>query len=98
MDSYPLKPEHMRAPDHLTKGEVQKSLDELDSKIKTLKARVNATTADSNNTYQEHIAGLERKKELILQKMGDPSNEQQHWNDLHSNINDLHKDADNMIR
>ncbi|MCX2740219.1 hypothetical protein [Pontibacter anaerobius] len=88
----------MRAPDHLTKGEVQKSLDELDKKITTLKARVNATAADSNHTYHEHIAGLERKRELIVQKMGDPSNEQQHWSDLHKNISNLHNDADNMIK
>ncbi|WP_299754528.1 hypothetical protein [uncultured Pontibacter sp.] len=98
MDNYPIKPENMRAPDHLTKGEVQKSLDELDNKIKTLKGRINATAADSNHTYHEHIAGLERKRELIIQKMGDPSNEQQHWKDLHNNINDLHSDADNMIK
>lgn len=88
----------MRAPNNLTKGEVQKSLDELDSKIKTLRGRLNATTADSNNTYQEHIAGLERKRELIVKKMGDPNNQQQHWNDLHHNISDLHNEADNMIK
>lgn len=88
----------MRAPDHLTKGEVQKSLDELDNKIKTLKARAHATTADSNHTYHEHIAGLERKRELIIQKMGDPNNDQQHWSSLHSNIHDLHNDADDMMK
>ena len=90
----------MRAPEHLTKGEVQKSLDELDNKIKTLKARVNATTADSNHTYHEHIAGLERKRELIVQKLGDPNSNQnqQHWSDLHHNISDLHNDADNMMK
>lgn len=88
----------MRAPEHLTKGEVQKSLDELDSKIKTLKARVNATAADSNHTYHEHIAGLERKRELIVQKMGDPNNNPQHWNKLKDNISHLHNDADNMMK
>ncbi|SFG09732.1 sll1863 family stress response protein [Pontibacter chinhatensis] len=98
MDNYPLKPENMRVPEHLTKGEVQKSLDELDNKIKTLKARVNATTADSNHTYHEHIAGLERKRELILQKMGDPNNNEQHWSDLHKNIGNLHNDADGLMK
>lgn len=88
----------MRAPEHLTKGEVQKSLDELDNKIKTLKARVNATTADSNHTYHEHIAGLERKRELIVQKMGDPNSDSQHWNKLKDNISNLHNDADSMMK
>ncbi|TPE42823.1 sll1863 family stress response protein [Pontibacter mangrovi] len=95
MDNYPIKPEHMRAPDNLTKGEVQKSLDELDNKIKTLKARVNATAADSNHTYHEHIAGLERKRELITRKMGEQHN---NWSDLRNNINSLHNDADNMMK
>ena len=93
-----MKPENMRVPEHLTKGEVQKSLDELDNKIRTLKARVNATTADSNHTYHEHIAGLERKRELILQKMGDPNNNEQHWSDLHKNIGNLHNDADGLMK
>lgn len=98
MDTYPLKPENMRAPDGLTKGEVQKSLDELENKIRTLRGRLNATTADSNNTYQEHIAALERKRELIMEKMEDKNNQQQHWQDLHHNINNLHNEADNMLR
>ncbi|SFU52701.1 hypothetical protein SAMN04487941_1315 [Pontibacter akesuensis] len=98
MDRYPLKPEHMRAPEHLTKGEVQKSLDELDHKIKTLKGRLNATTADSSNNYQQHIEALEKKRALIAQKIGDSQNESQHWKDLHDNIGNLHNDADNMLK
>ncbi|GAB3819147.1 hypothetical protein [Pontibacter rugosus] len=98
MDRYPLKPENMRAPNHLTKGEVQKSLDELDSKIKTLQGRLNATTSDSSNTYQEHIEALERKRTLIAQKVDDPSNQSQHWHDLHDNISNLHNDADSMMK
>lgn len=98
MDTYNMKPENMRAPDGLTKGEVQKSLDELDSKIKTLRGRLNATTAGSSNTYQEHITALERKRELIVDKMGDPNNQQEHWNSLHRNIYDLHSEADNMLK
>ncbi|MFD2513469.1 hypothetical protein ACFSRY_06290 [Pontibacter locisalis] len=98
MDTYNLKPENMRAPNHLTREEVQKSLEELDSKIKTLRGRINATTADSNNTYHEHIAALERKRELIASKMNESDDTQQKWQDLHNNINNLHNDADNIIK
>ncbi|WP_439881974.1 hypothetical protein ACSX1A_02190 [Pontibacter sp. MBLB2868] len=97
MDTYNLKPEHMKAPDHLTREEVQKSLEELDHKIKTLRGRVNATTSDSNNTYHEHIAALEKKRELIAGKINDTDESQQKWQDLNSNINNLHNDADNII-
>ncbi|WP_276496500.1 hypothetical protein [Pontibacter litorisediminis] len=88
----------MRAPDHLTKGEIQKSLDELDSKIKTLKARVNATAADSNHTYHEHIAGLERKRALIASKMDKAEDSQTTWQDLRDGLDDLNKDLDNMFK
>jgi hypothetical protein len=97
MDTYKLNPDHMRAPDHLTREEVQRSLDELDSKLKTLRGRVNATTAESSHTYHEHIAALERKRELIAGKMGDSDESQQKWKDLHGNLGNLHNDADNII-
>lgn len=97
MDNYPLKPENMRAPNHLTRAEVQKSLDELDSKIKVLKGRANATTADSNNTYHEHIAALERKRELIAQKMNDKDQNTSTWQDLRSGIDKLKNDIDNFF-
>ena len=38
MDTY-KKPEHMRAPENLSAADIKKSLEELDNKIKTLKAR-----------------------------------------------------------
>ncbi|MDX5420110.1 MAG: hypothetical protein LPK14_12790 [Hymenobacteraceae bacterium] len=98
MDTYPFKPEHMRAPNHLTREEVQKSLDELDSKIKTLRGRINATTADSNHTYHEHVAALERKRELIAQKINDTDENPKKWQDLHGNISNLHNDADNIFK
>lgn len=97
MDTYKLNPEHMRAPENLSREEVQKSLDELDHKIKTLRGRINATTADSNHTYHEHIAALERKRELIAGKIDDTDNSDQKWRDLHSNLGNLHNDADNII-
>lgn len=97
MDNYPLKPEHMRAPGNLSRQEIQKSLDELDSKIKTLKARANATTADSNHTYHEHIAGLEKKRELIASKMASAEDTHSTWQDLQNGINGIKKDIENFF-
>lgn len=97
MDNYPLKPESMRAPDNLSLEEVQRSLDELDNKIKVLKGRVNATTADSNNTYHEHIAALERKRELIAQKMDTKEQNTSTWQDLRNGIDKLKNDVDNLF-
>ncbi|MFD2245629.1 hypothetical protein [Pontibacter ruber] len=97
MDTYHLKPEHMRAPNHLTREEIQKSLDELDGKIKILKGRVNATTADSNHTYHEHIAALEAKRELIAQKLGDEEDTQSKWTDLREGLDKLKNDITNLF-
>jgi chromosome segregation ATPase len=98
MDTYNLKPEHMRAPSHLSREEVQKSLDELDNKIKILKGRVNATTADSNNTYHEHIAALEAKRELIAQKLGDQEDTENKWQGLKDGLDNLRKDMDDLFK
>jgi len=76
---------------------VQRSLDELDNKIKVLKGRANATTADSNNTYHEHIAALEKKRELVAQKMNDKDQSSSTWSDLSNGINNLKKDIDNFF-
>jgi chromosome segregation ATPase len=97
MDTYHLKPENMRAPNNLTREEIQKSLDELDAKIKILKGRVNATTADSNNTYHEHIAALETKRELIASKLGDTEDSESKWQNLRDGLNNLKKDMDNLF-
>ena len=98
MDTYNLKPEHMRAPNNLTREEIEKSLGELDSKIKTLKARVNATAADSNHTYHEHIAALETKRELIANKLGDQEDSQSKWQGLKDGLDNLRKDMDNLFK
>lgn len=87
----------MRAPNHLSREEVQKSLEELDNKIKVLKGRANATTADSNNTYHEHIAALEKKRELIAQKMGDNEPDSSTWQDLRNGIDKLRNDVDKFF-
>ena len=98
MDTYNLKPEHMRAPDNLSREEIQKSLDELDSKIKTLRAKVNATTADSNHTYHEHIAALEKKRELIANKLNDTEDTQDKWQNLRSGLDNLKNDIENLFK
>ncbi|NDK56641.1 sll1863 family stress response protein [Pontibacter fetidus] len=98
MDTYNLKPEHMRAPDNLTREEIQKSLDELDGKIKTLRAKVNATTADSNHTYHEHIAALEKKRELIANKLNDTEDTQDKWHNLRSGLDTLKNEIENLFK
>ena len=97
MDTY-KKPEHMRAPDNLTAVEIKKSLEELDNKIKTLKARVNATDSDSNHNYHEHIAALEVKRTKIAEKMSSPEMQTQSaWDEIKKNINNLGDDLRNLI-
>ncbi|WP_205502092.1 hypothetical protein [Rufibacter psychrotolerans] len=90
MDTYNLKPEHMRAPEHLNENEIRQSLHELDSKIKVLQGRANATTADSNNTYHKHIAALEAKRALIAQKLDNTSGHTEStWQDIKKGLDDL---------
>ena len=98
MDHYPLKPEHMKAPAHLTRAEIQQSLDELDSKIKVLKGRANATAADSNHTYHEHIAGLERKRELIASKLATAEDSQSTWQELREGLDNLKNDITKLFK
>ena len=96
MNSYPPKPENVRAPEHLSQNEIRKSLEELDGKIKILQARAHATTADSNHTYHEHIAALERKRSLIAEKLeasgsdNDPNSST--WSDIKNGIDSLTSD------
>jgi len=98
MDHYPLKPEHMKAPAHLTRAEIQQSLDELDSKIKVLKGRAHATAADSNHTYHEHIAGLERKRELIASKLAAAKDNQSAWQELRDGLDNLRSDITKLFK
>lgn len=98
MDTYNLKPENMRAPENLSAKEFRQALDELDNKIKTLKARVQATTADSHHTYHEHIAALEAKRALIAEKLESPEMQSQSaWDEIKKNINNLGDDLRNLI-
>src|SRR5215217_6658207 len=94
MDHYPLKPDNMRAPAHLSRAEIEQSLEELDSKIKVLQGRAHATTADSNHTYHQHIAALERKRGLIADKLNATGNDNNHstWTDIKNGIDNLAND------
>ena len=56
--STPVNP---RAP-RLSESDLRQALDELDAKIQTLHNRVQATTAGSANTYQQHADALETKR------------------------------------
>lgn len=90
MDTYPLKPENMRAPAHLNEKEIRQSLEELDAKIKVLKGRANATAADSHHTYHEHIAALEAKRNLIAGKLSDTSKATDStWTEIKHSLEDL---------
>ncbi|WP_225986432.1 hypothetical protein [Rufibacter sp. LB8] len=90
MDTYNLKPENMRAPAHLNAQEVKKSLEELDSKIKVLQAKLNGTTADSNHTFHEHIAALEAKRALIAQKLdGSETASDSAWAEIKRHVEEL---------
>ena len=98
MDTYNLKPENMRAPAHLSESEIRKSLDELDHKIKTLKAKLQATTADSNHTFHEHIAALEAKRSLIAEKLNSPEQKTQTaWDEIKKKIDNLGDDLRGLI-
>jgi DNA-binding transcriptional MerR regulator len=90
MDTYNLKPENMRAPEHLNEKEIRQSLDELDAKIKVLHGRAHATTADSQHTYHEHIAALEAKRALIAQKLDNTSGASEGtWQDIKNSLEEL---------
>lgn len=98
MDHYPLKPENMRAPAHLSRTEIQQSLEELDGKIKILRGRANATASDSKHTYHEHIAGLEQKRALLVSKLAQSDEKgQDWWDELRKGVDNLKNDIKKMF-
>ncbi len=95
MNSYPPKPENVRAPENLSTNEIRKSLEELDNKIKVLQGRAHATTVDSNHTYHEHIAALEKKRALIAEKLNQSNDNDagsSTWTDIKNSIESLTND------
>ncbi|OON67210.1 hypothetical protein [Hymenobacter sp. CRA2] len=102
--TYTPNPDHMRAPSHLSRTELQQALEELDSKIKMLHARANATTADSPHHYHEHIAALEVKRRKLGEQLGttdsaeDPADEHGSvWTDLKRGIDTLREDISKLL-
>lgn len=88
----------MRAPERLSRADIQKSLEELDAKIKVLQGRAHATAAHSHHTYHEHIAGLEKKRALIAEKLGTTQDEESStWTDLKSKLAHLKDEVRNML-
>lgn len=88
----------MRAPAHLSRAEIKQSLEELNNKIKVLQGRAHATTADSNHTYHEHIAGLEKKRALLVQKLETTQDESSStWSDIKSSLQNLKDEIRKML-
>ncbi|WP_019947890.1 hypothetical protein [Hymenobacter aerophilus] len=63
-------PDHIRVPAYLSAADLQRALDELDTKIQTLHRRAHATVAGSTATYQQHAEALEAKRARLLDKLG----------------------------
>jgi hypothetical protein len=99
--SYTPNPDHMRAPSHLSENELRQALDELDSKIKMLSARANATTANSPHHYHEHIAALEVKRGQLARQLGSPEARGEHsgsvWTEIKRGIDTLRDDISKLI-
>lgn len=62
-------PDHMRVPATLSAENLHQALTELDTKIKTLHNRANATTAGSQATYQQHAQALEAKRARLVERL-----------------------------
>ncbi|GAB2954359.1 hypothetical protein GCM10027048_19690 [Hymenobacter coalescens] len=103
--TYVPNPDHMRAPHHLSTAELQQALEELDSKIKTLHARANATTANAPHHYHEHIAALEVKRRQLGEQLGaadqgshpDDDRSGSVWTDLKRGIDTLREDISKLF-
>jgi predicted nucleic acid-binding Zn-ribbon protein len=94
MENFPLKPEQVRAPNHLSPSEIRKSLEELDSKIKVLQGRANATAADSHHTYHQHIAALEAKKQKLRERMVTTADDSvDTWKEIRNGLDLIWKDV-----
>lgn len=107
--SYPPAPNHMRVPEHLSEAALHQALEELNSKIKTLRNRAHATTATSQHTYHQHIAALEVKRAKLAERLGPsaaagsqpapPANpaDRTTWDEIWQGIENLRDDLRNII-
>ncbi|RPD45043.1 hypothetical protein DNI29_20355 [Hymenobacter sediminis] len=104
-------PEHMRAPAHLTAEDLRQALTELDAKIQTLRNRAHATTANSQNTYNQHADALEAKRARLVERLGPdaptptasdksatgPDQDRSAWDEIWHGIENLRQDLRNII-
>lgn len=103
--STPPSPQHVRVPNHLSDASLRQALDELDGKIKTLRNRTHATAAGAPHTYHEHIAALETKRQLLLDRLGpspaadkpDDTQDRSTWDEIWRGIENLRNDLRNII-
>ncbi|MCR5889423.1 hypothetical protein LRS06_16930 [Hymenobacter sp. J193] len=106
--SHTPSPQHMRVPENLSDAHLRQALTELDEKIKTLRNRAHATTANSTHTYHEHIAALEVKRAKLLERLGpadaaaasgtgaDHANRST-WEEIWQGVENLRNDLRNLI-
>jgi hypothetical protein len=104
MSSIP-SPEHVRVPQHLSDNDIRQALDDLDSKIKTLRNRAHATTEGAPHTYHEHIAMLEAKRNKLAEQLGPApaadakptDRDHSTWSEIWHGIENLRNDLRNII-
>lgn len=94
-------PDHQRAP-QLSETALRQALDELDAKIKTLRARAQTTAAGSPSTHQQHATSLEAKRSLLVQQLSQapaPTDgiEPSIWGQISTGITMLRDDLRNIL-
>ncbi|RSK42186.1 hypothetical protein [Hymenobacter perfusus] len=106
-------PDHMRVPANLSAEALQHALTELDTKIRTLHNRANATTAGSSATYQQHAEALEAKRARLAERLhattspagtlpaaasaDAPKQHESTWEEVWRGIETLRQDLRNII-
>lgn len=106
-------PDHMRVPANLSAEALQQALTELDTKIRTLHNRANATTAGSSATYQQHAEALEAKRARLVERLHTtpgpastppdtaapyaPKQHESTWDEVWRGIETLRQDLRNII-
>ncbi|WP_048825708.1 hypothetical protein [Hymenobacter sp. DG25B] len=98
----------MRVPENLSDADLRQALEELNGKIKTLRNRAHATTANSPHTYHEHIAALEVKRAKLAAQLGPTPNsgttapatndtDRSTWDEIWRGIENLRDDLRHII-
>jgi len=106
--SHTPHPENVRVPQHLSDADLRQALEELDTKIKTLRNRAQATTAGSHATYHEHAAALEAKRTKLVAQLGPapahgqstdamPTQNKSLWEEIARGIENLRADLRDIV-